>query len=365
MAELAHDTHSTTLFDNPRWAADLATINALECHTCHGEHRVATGGVTVEPEFCFPCHDDVIEKRASHRDFAPNGCGAAGCHNYHDNSSLTTAFLSLNRGKPEVASPALLPSWKPAPTGTTSGTNAVAPPSLGSSPEIERAVAASAHAGARVGCGDCHQGEGEAGQRPGIAVCQRCHTFEAETFTTGRHGSRLRVELEPLSPSEARLPMKPRSTRQPAALDCSSCHDPHSVDTRPAATEACLACHDDAHSRNFAASPHAALPGAQEVASRTAVTCATCHLPRTEVAAGGHIAVNHNNSFTMRPTDRMARLVCISCHSLELSLSSVLDPQLVASNFLGRPSDRHPTFVLMEAYSPSSPGEQNASGGSR
>lgn len=372
-AELFKDTHSVRLFDDPRWAADLAVINASRCITCHAEHRVARGGVTVAPEFCFPCHDDVVQKRASHRTFASTSCGDAGCHNYHDNSTVNTAFLSLRAGQSMMTNPAQLPTWQRSTVSqavqsaaTRSGVNLPPPQNLPASDEITRGVAGSAHGRAQVGCGDCHSADGPDHLRPGIKVCQRCHEFEVETFTAGRHGSRLRVELEPLGPGDARLPMKPSSETRPVALDCGTCHDPHAVDTRPAATEACLTCHDDEHSRNFKASTHAALPGATEAASPSAVTCATCHLPRTEVTdeAGRHVAVNHNNSFTLRPTDRMARMVCLHCHGLELSLTSVLDPRLVASNFDGRPSDRHPTFSLIESHLLERKGGQNAPGGS-
>jgi hypothetical protein len=144
-----------------------------------------------------------------------------------------------------------------------------------------------------------------------------------------------------------------RGTAHGRTLTCATCHDVHALDTRRAATDACLGCHDDRHSRSYAASKHARLgagapPGRRVPAG--AVTCATCHMPRVRVETdeGTRVAVTHNNSFTLRPRDRMAKDVCQACHGFEFGLTSVLDEGLVASNFQGRPAARHRTFQMIE-----------------
>jgi predicted CXXCH cytochrome family protein len=331
-AELEKDTHPLRLFDDPRWVADLEHLDARHCRTCHREHRRAAGGVTVEPRFCFPCHDDVVEKRASHRGFDPAGCGAAGCHNYHDNSRLTSAYLEAH-----LDEPALLADWGLPPRAAPAAGRrpTPAPPGLASPPALVAAWEGGAHATAGVGCGDCHR---SAPPQPAelAAACSECHGFEATSFGAGKHGVRLGLELAPLHPALARLPMRAPLAGLPA-LTCATCHDPHRVDTREAAVDACLRCHADAHSRSFPSSPHARLaaqPGARP--GPREVTCASCHLPRVVVddgRGGRRTRVNHNNTFTLRPPDRMAGLVCAACHGLDLALAALLEPGLGDSNY--------------------------------
>jgi hypothetical protein len=168
-------------------------------------------------------------------------------------------------------------------------------------------------------------------------VCAECHRFEAQTFGRGKHGARGTVGLPPLRVEAARKPMHASAAQ--AELGCSSCHDPHALDLARAASDACLSCHDDAHSRAFAGSKHAG----------TQVTCATCHLPRVEIsdaAKGARVAVNHNNSFTLQPRDRMLRMVCLDCHSVELSLSAVYDETCVRENFSRAPMRSHQTLEM-------------------
>jgi hypothetical protein len=106
-----------------------------------------------------------------------------------------------------------------------------------------------------------------------------------------------------------------------------------------AATSACLNCHADEHSRAFTSSPHAG----------TEVTCATCHLPRVEAETPdghGRVAVVHNNSFTLAPRDRMAALVCVKCHDIELALSALFDEASVRSNFAHGSVRTHPSIQM-------------------
>jgi hypothetical protein len=128
-------------------------------------------------------------------------------------------------------------------------------------------------------------------------------------------------------------------------LDCGSCHGAHRFDTTYAAIEACLGCHDDEHSKAYIGSPHHRLvddvkngsgpPGA-------AVTCASCHLPRTsksyDYGAYIHVLVDHNQSDNLRPNDKMIRSVCLNCHGLGFSIDALADRDLIERNFDGQPA---------------------------
>jgi len=127
--------------------------------------------------------------------------------------------------------------------------------------------------------------------------------------------------------------------------------------------DACLACHDDAHSRAFPSSPHGATWRQAAASPRPAaaeVSCATCHLPRvaTEDAGGRRVAVHHRNTLTLRPPDRMAKLVCTDCHGLPFALASLLDPRLVANNFRGRPERPAESIEMVGALAAGAGGGQ-------
>jgi formate-dependent nitrite reductase cytochrome c552 subunit len=89
--------------------------------------------------------------------------------------------------------------------------------------------------------------------------------------------------------------------------------------------------------------------------SQASVTCATCHLPRQEV--GESVTVNHNNTYTLLPRDRMVKEVCMNCHGLEYSYNSIFDDQLVEDNFSRSPSQELETFQLIRSF------EERRSGG--
>jgi hypothetical protein len=72
--------------------------------------------------------------------------------------------------------------------------------------------------------------------------------------------------------------------------------------------------------------------------------------------------VNHRNTLTLGPPDRMAKRVCMGCHGLPLSLASLLDERLVANNFQGRPSRAAESVAMVRALEPA-PGGVN--GGTR
>lgn len=355
-AELRADSHPASMFDDPRWAADLAILDATHCRTCHAEHRVARRGVTIADDFCFRCHDDVVTKRPSHRGFSPDGCATAGCHNYHDNGALNRAFLQRRLGAPDTLEiPAVFarraagrPAAVPAPD---------APPDLAGDAAIRIAWAGSLHAVGGVNCLDCHGGTDRLAveRRPDSSACRRCHAAEVATFHRGAHGVRDSLGLPPLTPALARVPMRP-DAMDGRTMDCAACHDPHSVDTRAAAVTACLRCHDDRHSRNFLSSPHGRTYAADTGArprERT-VTCATCHMPREVITEAGvsRVAVNHNNTLTLAPRDRMMAMACLSCHGLEFSFNSLMDDWLVESNFQTRPRTVHRTVQMLRGSRP-------------
>jgi hypothetical protein len=350
-AELANDIHPRALFDDPRWAADLQKIDVSRCVTCHREHHLADRGVTIRSDFCFVCHANVTEQE-SHRGFDPKTCGEAGCHNYHDGSVLHRELLTARQSEPALLDKAGVLARTLPVAGPSRQARPDPPAGLESPAAISEAWSQSAHADLGVTCASCHERSGVLVRRPGREVCQDCHGFQAETFLAGKHGLRTRAGLPALRPRDARLPMKSAAVAGPRELGCATCHDPHSVDTQAAATQACLACHDDRHTRNFAASPHAraSVAGDRRPGPRS-VTCATCHLPRVETGSGKdrRVAVSHNNSLTLDPPDRMAALVCSSCHGLEFSLASLLDDRLVETNFTGRPQGRLKSFTMLGA----------------
>lgn len=211
----------------------------------------------------------------------------------------------------------------------------------------------STHALADVNCSSCHQNEEtkEFVQAPGYESCQSCHEPETETFLLGKHGIRLQEGLSPLTPALARLPMHAEASDRP--LNCNTCHDVHALQTRPAAVDACLTCHNDTHSNNYKNSPHATLfspAGELPRPDASAVTCATCHLPRQTLGETDRVFVNHNNTYTLLPRDRMVSDVCMNCHGLEHSYNSIFDDDLVEANFDQQPTQEMETFELIRAF---------------
>src|SRR5690606_15449116 len=159
-----------------------------------------------------------------------------------------------------------------------------------------------------------------------------CHEQEVNGWLGSHHGMRAGLGLEPMTPAQARLPMK--AAARDLRLSCSSCHGAHGYDTTTAGYKACLGCHDDEHSRNYESSPHfRAL--ASSAGDGEAVTCATCHLPRTRV--GNEVTVAHNVNDTLRPNEKMIRPVCLNCHNLAFSLDALADESLILSNFAVAP----------------------------
>ena len=387
------DNHPVKLFRGPRMAAFRTQIDARFCTSCHIEHRpeiTLTGAVTVPLDFCVACHSegeqDVRRIRESHADLGFDTCATAGCHNYHDNRALYEDFLVAHADDPwlaatpihELSASYLLP---PASTESVLGRNdAVAPAAALSDPTALDHWVGSGHAAAGINCTSCHAPDvsGDASpaeinehwtDAPTTAVCATCHKPQAKSFVLGRHGMRQHPELsEPrdfrsqlgnawlvqhapdlvvdwlsdpplptfMTAGEARLPMRPDSAS--LALDCGTCHQPHSVDRQHAQSAACLTCHNDSHSQTWAGSPHHALWLAEQSGDAPAgsgVSCATCHMPKVE--RRGNITTNHNQNDNLRPNEKMIRSVCLDCHGLGFALDALADRELIIRNFTGMP----------------------------
>lgn len=138
-------------------------------------------------------------------------------------------------------------------------------------------------------------------------------------------------------------------------VNCNTCHNVHTVNTHTAAVDACLTCHADSHSLNYKNSKHGQLWAAEGTLPRPSTqstTCATCHLPRQNIGSKKRptIVVNHNNTYTLLPRDRMVKDVCMNCHGMEYAYNSIFDDELVTSNFARPPSDQDlPTLEMVRA----------------
>ncbi|HEX2569026.1 MAG TPA: cytochrome c3 family protein [Polyangia bacterium] len=348
-AELARDHHAATKFANvARWGDLFERLDPRDCVTCHREHRPAEMGFTAAPAICRECHADIAETAPDHKGFSFDGC--LGCHNYHDESAIAPAEVARRRGEPATRSPSPEDWLAPSPTRVPPPAS---PPAPDAPAEILRtagaAVAewgASAHATAGVNCSTCHTGgPGRSGDgsgwiaRPDETSCAPCHDPEVNTYHRGRHGMRAGTLGEPLAvrDPDVRLPMRQDA---PERQGCGACHGVHGLDLERAQVAACLSCHDDEHSRNYESSPH----GRARAAGRAdAPTCASCHLvdhPETDPVSGAPRRVtDHNNSFTMRPAERMLGEVCSKCHSLALGWSAVRSPAAAQKNFAWHPAD--------------------------
>lgn len=348
----SNDSHPMKKFTDPRNADRLEVLDARLCVTCHLEHRpqqTRAMGVTLPQDYCFECHQEVDKERASHKDLRFDSCASAGCHNYHDNTALYEDFLVKHVREPALSARMDTPQRKLAVWMKSSFKPALkrdqhdAPPSvvLEDSKSLHE-WAASAHARAGVNCTDCHQPKQQDGTRadwndkPGRAGCVQCHEAEVKSFLDSKHGMRLKQNLSPMTPGQARHPMKVDA--HDVELGCATCHGAHAFDTRRAAVESCVSCHDDEHSRAFKQSPHASVA----LAGNVSVTCATCHLPREVHKQDGAtgVRVQHNQNWNLRPNEKMVRSVCMNCHGLEFALDALADPKLIANNFSGKPA-RH------------------------
>ncbi len=363
------DSHPKSKFTDPRNVDLVARVDALRCVTCHVEHRpeiTRANGVTQPADFCVHCHEGIAEDRTSHKGMAFESCYSAGCHNFHDNRALYEDFLVKHADEPERLEKARVPGrdfgelldqipgypLETFPPRRLTASDADAPAGLFRDRKPVAEWLASAHAEAGVRCSACHRvvdpGSGQGGskqtrwvERPDHGPCRACHGPEVDGFLHGKHGMRLVLDLPPMRPGLARLPMK--SKARDKALSCMSCHPAHRYDARLAAVRACLGCHDDTHSRAYRGSPHELLwrkEAAGELPPGSGVSCATCHLPRVSFDAGEFLSrtlVEHDQNDTLRPNEKMVRPACLHCHGLGYALDALADRALIDRNFRGKP----------------------------
>jgi hypothetical protein len=370
----AKDTHPAKKFADPRNADRLEKLDATQCVTCHREHKpevTSAMGVTLPTDYCALCHSDVGKERPSHAGLAFDTCASSGCHRFHDNRALYEDFLVKHAREPElkpspVAKLRLAVNEPTEPRKPLTRADADAPADKLAEAAIVDDWLATAHAEAGVNCSGCHAPapkEGTQGSarawiaRPDHTVCAACHTHQVATFTQGKHGMRLAAgllssraglwglfsdrPLSPMRPELARLPMSKAAHGHD--LGCSSCHGAHRFDISGGSqVEACLGCHTDGHSTAHLGSPHHKLWQAERGGTApkgSGVSCATCHMPRmwVEDESGlDRVVVNHNQSYSLRPNEKMVRSVCADCHGLRFTLDSLADRALIERNFSGR-----------------------------
>jgi len=359
------DSHPINKFKDPRNADKLKNIDATLCITCHTEHQpdmTGENGLTQPGDFCIHCHEDIGEDRPSHKEMEFNTCNSSGCHNFHNNRSLYTDFLVKHLDEPKILPKRILPKREYAslldevveyprqqyPIKQLSKQDIDAPNQSTFSQEIHDDWLQTAHARSGVNCTACHQPvlsndkATEWTDKPKQDVCTQCHSNEVKRFKKGKHGMRLAVDLPPMKPIDAQLPMKGKAAHE--ELTCISCHGAHRFDVQEAAVTACLNCHDDKHSLAYKESPHSDLWNKEligEAPAGSGVSCSSCHMPRINFDVSEwttRILVDHNQSATLSPNEKMIRPACIHCHGLEFTLDSLADKKLIEENFKGEPS---------------------------
>lgn len=361
--KLANDSHPRSKFTDPRNAARVAKLDARECITCHTEHRpeiTRAMGVTVPDDVCFVCHADIAEDRPSHKGMSFVSCATGGCHNFHDNRALYEDFLVkhladadnldaphlMQKSDKEVFMTLANYPIERYPLKALQQDERDMPLSVRDDARITSDWLETSHSQAGVNCSACHNVTAADGVRawvdkPTHESCMSCHTQQVDGFLSGKHGMRLAQGLTPMTPALARIPMHDEAASK--QLSCTSCHSAHRFDTRHAAVESCLGCHVDEHSLQYKKSAHFGLwhneltgRGAKE----TGVSCASCHMPRTESKTpdGVYVHAQHNQNDNLRPNEKMLRSVCMNCHGLGFSLDALADQALVQRNFIGKPA---------------------------
>ncbi|MCW8854931.1 MAG: cytochrome c3 family protein [Gammaproteobacteria bacterium] len=359
------DSHPKQKFTDPRNADRLQKIDALNCITCHVEHQpdiTKKTGLTQPVDFCVHCHDDIADKRPSHKNMAFDSCASAGCHNYHNNRSLYTDFLIKHLDEPSNLEKAILPKREFSalldeivtyphsqyPVKPLTLDDIDKPENIASTDNINNDWLQSGHSKKGGNCSSCHQQKSNDKNpslwitKPDHNACASCHEMEVKHFKRGKHGMRLEQGLSAMMPEMARLPMTANSLNE--ELTCNSCHRAHKYDLVSAAVDACLGCHNDRHSLAYKKSKHFDLWQLEQAdASKqgTGVSCASCHMPRISYDVSewlSRIMVQHNQNANLVPNEKMIRSVCIECHGLEFSIDSLADKNLIEHNFNGKPS---------------------------
>ena len=359
------DSHPRSKFTDPRNADRLENINALYCVTCHVEHKPEIAqktGLTQPLDFCVHCHAEIAEDRPSHGGMAFDTCAGVGCHNYHNNRALYTDFLVKHMHEPELLEKRVVSDKEflsvleeimtyphdRYPVSSLMLKDMDAPASIKASEEVKHDWLTTAHAKAGANCSSCHMLKGDTDEqavwtdKPDHNACAQCHDVEVKHFMKGKHGMRLQVGLSPMTPGQARLPMKDDVTDH--ELGCNSCHQAHKYQVDTAAVDSCLVCHADDHSLAYKDSPHYALwlkEQSGELPPDSGVSCATCHMPRVDMDVSDWLSrkvVQHNQNATLVPNEKMIRPACLHCHGLGFAIDSLADKKLIQNNFTGKPS---------------------------
>lgn len=359
------DSHPRAKFTDPRNADRLEKINALQCVTCHVEHKpeiTLKDGLTQPRDICFNCHAEIAEDRPSHEGMDFTSCKNSGCHNFHNNRALYTDYLVKHMDAPDIAPRPAVPEKEFStildeiveyprdhyPIKALSELDIDVPGDVEVSNKTRNDWLGTAHAEKGVNCSACHQPRNKDGKitqwqnHPGLDGCQSCHQHEVARFTSGKHGMRLAAGLSPMTPGQAILPMKKKASH--SELTCTSCHAAHQFDVVEAAVESCLGCHVDEHSLAYKNSRHYELFLAENsdgARPGSGVSCATCHMPRIDYDINDWSSrklVDHNQSHNLSPNSKMIRSACQHCHGLGFSIDALADQQLIKNNFRGRPS---------------------------
>lgn len=377
----SRDSHPRSKFTDPRNAERASRLDAAYCVTCHVEHKPALThamGLTLPEDYCHLCHDGIGKDRPSHRGLGFDTCAGAGCHNFHDNRALYEDFLVKHGREPALGATPVLPErdfravveeladypgaaypLMPLAAAQADGMETLASGNRPPPDELLRDWLETAHARAGVNCSACHRYGANGGQaawvrRPAQEACAPCHAPEVQGFGSGKHGMRPVQGLSPMTPGEARLPMREQARER--RLDCTNCHGAHRFDTRAAAVEACLGCHDDSHSLAYRQSPHYGLwqrESAGTAPAGSGVSCASCHLPRVDFHTPDDVKrrlVQHNQNDDLRPNEKMIRPVCMNCHGLGYSLDALADRTLIDRNFAGRSARHIPSIDMALAH---------------
>lgn len=344
--DLAQDSHSEAKLLASKENKQLEFRK--NCRDCHQEHTGKLRPITSKKEFCYSCHKTTIVEKENHRNFTVSSCWSSGCHNYHNNSELTLEVIKKQLSvDPSDLAFQVLPLVR---EETSTELNPNFPLNLSVNQEIISQWKLSYHSQISVNCMNCHQEVNNSFvKNPSQDICAKCHSFEFEAFRRSTHGIREKLKLTPLVQKQSKLAMKLKDDEH-RKLSCFICHDVHTVNTRQASVESCLKCHNDEHSQKYLQSKHATLfaPEDKQRPGSQAVSCATCHMPRIEIMVENKnkVVVDHNNSFNLRPRDRMLK-VCLACHDFEFSFNSIFDDEMVKNNFIGVPTKKHQTMKML------------------
>ncbi len=360
------DSHPASKFKDPRNAELVEKIDALACISCHTEHQPAitlANGLTQPKDLCVHCHSDIGKDRPSHQGMAFDTCKNSGCHNFHSNRALYTDFLVKHLGEPAMLEKRQLPRREFSqvleeimeypvdryPLKVLGRDDADMPDNLTISDSTKHDWLRTAHSRSGVNCSACHILPVEEGSESvwedhpdQQQSCGQCHDVELARFKRGKHGMRLAVNLPPMTPEQARLPMRDDAAHE--ELVCTSCHGAHRFDVKEAAVESCLGCHNDKHTLAYKDSPHFRLweqELAGDLAEGSGVSCASCHMPRINYDVNDWMSrtmVEHNQSATLSPNSKMIRPACLNCHGLGFSIDALADEKLIERNFIGQPS---------------------------